>query len=125
MNLHSLKEFDYVCHETKNNAEIILRKTEYSHFLQMLKIGKTKKFHPKCHSVENTFWFPNLLTRAQKQMIRQKKKTIYKISKFGKIAFFDKIGMKPGMKRQGEELYKVYMNHWPGVTLSYLMTRSA
>ena len=32
--------------------------------------------------------------------------------------------LKPGMKHQGEELYKDYINHDPGMTLTYLMTRS-
>ena len=32
--------------------------------------------------------------------------------------------LKPGMKHQGEELYKVYINHGPGMTLTYLMARS-
>ena len=28
--------------------------------------------------------------------------------------------LKPGMKHQGEELYKVYINHDLGMTLTYL-----
>ena len=33
--------------------------------------------------------------------------------------------VKPGMKHQEEEeLYKVYINHGPGMTLTYLMARS-
>ena len=32
--------------------------------------------------------------------------------------------LKPGMKHQGEELYKVYINHDPGMTLTYFMARS-
>ena len=28
--------------------------------------------------------------------------------------------LKPGMKHQGEELYKAYINHGPGMTLTYL-----
>ena len=32
--------------------------------------------------------------------------------------------LKPGMKHQGEELYKVYINHGSGMTLTYLMARS-
>ena len=32
--------------------------------------------------------------------------------------------LKPGMKHQGQELYKVYINHGPGTTLTYLMARS-
>ena len=31
---------------------------------------------------------------------------------------------KPGTKHQGEELYKVYINHGPGMTLTNLMARS-
>ena len=33
--------------------------------------------------------------------------------------------LKLGMKHQGEELYKVYINHDPGMTLTYFMARSA
>ena len=33
--------------------------------------------------------------------------------------------LKPGMKHQGEELYKVYLYHDPGMTLTCLMARSA
>ena len=44
-------------------AETILGKIENSHFLYMLKIGKSKKFDKKCHSIKNTFLFPNLHTR--------------------------------------------------------------
>ena len=33
--------------------------------------------------------------------------------------------LKLGMKHQGEELYKVYINHEPGMTLTYFMARSA
>ena len=32
--------------------------------------------------------------------------------------------LKPGMKHQGEELYKVYINHGPGMALTYLIARS-
>ena len=32
--------------------------------------------------------------------------------------------LKPGMKYQGMELYKVYANHDPGMTLTYFMARS-
>ena len=32
--------------------------------------------------------------------------------------------LKSGMKHQGEELYKLYINHGPGMTLTYLMARS-
>ena len=32
--------------------------------------------------------------------------------------------LKLGMKHQGEELYKVYINHDPGMTLIYFMARS-
>ena len=33
--------------------------------------------------------------------------------------------LKPGMKHQGDELYKVeYINHGPRMTLIYLMARS-
>ena len=32
--------------------------------------------------------------------------------------------LKLGMKRQGEELYKVNLNHDPGITLTYLTARS-
>ena len=38
----------------------------------MLKIGKSKKFHKKCHSIKNTFLFPNFHTRAPKLMIKPK-----------------------------------------------------
>ena len=53
----------------KNVAETMLTKIEKS---VILKIGKSKKFHKKCHNVENTFLFPNLHTRAPKQMIKSK-----------------------------------------------------
>ena len=53
-------------------AETILGKIENSHFSVMLKIGKSKKFHKKCHSLKNTFLFPNLHTRAPKLMIKPK-----------------------------------------------------
>ena len=33
--------------------------------------------------------------------------------------------LKLGMKHQVEELYKVYINHDPGMTLTYFMARSA
>ena len=33
--------------------------------------------------------------------------------------------LKLGMKHQGEELYKVHINHEPGMTLTYFMARSA
>ena len=33
--------------------------------------------------------------------------------------------LKLGMKHQGEELYKVYINHNPGMTLANFMARSA
>ena len=32
--------------------------------------------------------------------------------------------LKPGMKHQGEELNKVYINHDPGMTLTYFTARS-
>ena len=32
--------------------------------------------------------------------------------------------LKLGMKHQGKELYKVCINHDPGMTLTYLMARS-
>ena len=32
--------------------------------------------------------------------------------------------LKLGMKHQVEELYKVYINHDPGMTLTYFMSRS-
>ena len=32
--------------------------------------------------------------------------------------------LKLGMKHKGNELYKVYINHDPGMTLTYFMTRS-
>ena len=32
--------------------------------------------------------------------------------------------LKLGMKHQGEELYKVYINHDPGMTLTYFTARS-
>ena len=32
--------------------------------------------------------------------------------------------LKLGMKHQGMELYKVYINHDPGMTLTYFMARS-
>ena len=32
--------------------------------------------------------------------------------------------LKPGMKHQGEELYKIYINHDPGMTLTYFTARS-
>ena len=32
--------------------------------------------------------------------------------------------LKLGMKHQGEELYKVYINHDPGMTLTYFKARS-
>ena len=32
--------------------------------------------------------------------------------------------LKPGMKHQGMELYKVCINHDPGMTLTFFMTRS-
>ena len=32
--------------------------------------------------------------------------------------------MKLGMKHQGMELYKVYVNYDPGMTLTYFMARS-
>ena len=65
-------------------AETILGKIENSHFLQVLKIGKSKKFHKKCNSIKNTFLFPNLHTRAPKLMIKLKNnfknlKTLVKI----------------------------------------------
>ena len=53
-------------------AETILGKIENSHFSVMLKIGKSKKFHKKCHSIKNTFLFSNLHTRAPKLMIKPK-----------------------------------------------------
>ena len=31
--------------------------------------------------------------------------------------------LKLGMKHQGEELYKTYINHDPGMTLTYFMAR--
>ena len=47
---------------------------------------------------------------------------------FKNLIFFSRTRMptilKPGMKHQGEELYKVYVNHGPGMTLTYLMARS-
>ena len=33
--------------------------------------------------------------------------------------------LKIGMKHQVEELYKVYINYDPGLTLTYFMARSA
>ena len=32
--------------------------------------------------------------------------------------------LKLGMKHQGEELYKVYINHDPQMTLTYFMVKS-
>ena len=32
--------------------------------------------------------------------------------------------LKLGMKHQGMEFYKVYINHDPGMTLTYFMSRS-
>ena len=32
--------------------------------------------------------------------------------------------LKPGMQHQGEEHYKVYINHDPGMTLNYFTARS-
>ena len=32
--------------------------------------------------------------------------------------------LKLGMKHQGEELYKIYINHDPGMTLTYFTARS-
>ena len=32
--------------------------------------------------------------------------------------------LKLGLKHQGEELYKVYINHDPGMTLTYFTARS-
>ena len=46
-------------------AETILGKIENSHFLSMLKIGKSKKFHTKNATA---FLFPNLHTRIPKLM---------------------------------------------------------
>ena len=33
--------------------------------------------------------------------------------------------LKLSMKHQGEDLYKFYINHDPGMTLTYFMARSA
>ena len=33
--------------------------------------------------------------------------------------------LKLGMEHQGEEFYKVYINHDPGMTLTYFTARSA
>ena len=42
--------------------------------------------------------------------------------------FFSRTGrsmiLKLGMKHQGEELYKDYINHGPGMTLTYFTARS-
>ena len=35
------------------------------------------------------------------------------------------MNLKLGMKYQGMELYKIYINHYPGMTLTYFMARSA
>ena len=58
----------------------------------MLKIGKSKKFHKKCHSIKNTFLFPNLHTRAPKLMIKPKN-NLKKSQNFSKNSFFDKIAI--------------------------------
>ena len=76
-------------------AETILGKIENSHFLSMLKIGKSKKFHKKCHSIKNTFLFPNLHTRVPKLMIMPKinlknLKILVKIHVLTKLQFLRK-----------------------------------
>ena len=57
-------------------AETIVGKNKNSHFSVMLKIGKSKKKKKKstkkCHSIKNTYLFPNLQTRAPKLMIKPK-----------------------------------------------------
>ena len=59
----------------------------------MLKIGKSKKFHKKCHSIKNTFLFPNLhTTRALKLMI-QPKNNLKNLKILVKNHFFDKIAI--------------------------------
>ena len=58
----------------------------------MLKIGKSKKFHKKCHSIKNTILFPNLHTRAPKLMIKPKNK-LKNPQYFSKNSFFDKIAI--------------------------------
>ena len=58
----------------------------------MLKIGKSKKFHKKCHSIKNTFLFPNLHTRAPKLMIKPKN-NFKKSQNFSKNSFSDKIAI--------------------------------
>ena len=58
----------------------------------MLKIGKSKKKDKKCHSIKNTFLFPNLHTRAPKLMIKPKKQ-FKKSQNFCKKSFFDKIAI--------------------------------
>ena len=50
-----------------------------------------------------------------------------KIVKTFKIFFFRTgrpIILKLGMEHQGMELYKVYVNHDPGMTLTFFMARS-
>ena len=80
-------------------AETILGKIENSHFSVMLKIGKSKNFHKKCHSIKNTFFFffffSNLHTRAPKLMIKPKNnfknlKLLVKIHFLRKLQFLRK-----------------------------------
>ena len=61
----------------------------------MLKNGQSKKFHKKCHSIKNTFLFPNLHTRAPKLMIKPKNnfknlKILVKIYFLTKLQFLRK-----------------------------------
>ena len=44
--------------------------------------------------------------------------------KFLKIFFFRPMILKLGVKHLGMELYKVYINHDPGMTLTYFTARS-
>ena len=56
----------------------------------MLKIGKSKKFHKKCHSIKNNFLFPNLHTRAPKLMIKSKN-NLKNVQILVKIHFLSKL----------------------------------
>ena len=78
-------------------AETTLRKIENSHFLLILKIGKSKKFHQNCYGVKNMGLFLNLNARAPKQMIKLKKNFL----KNDKIAIFEE-------EEEGEKNHKYW-----------------
>ena len=59
------------------------------------------------------------MTKMAAMAINSKKKTLKIFSRTRRHMI-----LKLGMKNQGEELYKVYINHDPGVTLTYFTERS-